>query len=307
MNRKPPLALWLWLTLVAATHVFGAGRELIADNHFQRGFILWEPKPGAHVRYGELKGFTNEAPVWGLCQWSSKFPLSTNVSAHTTSDLVSSNAAKLVRVGRDGRLVLAVNSAVEYGGKARRWSEPWVHLLVEQSFPAPAALSAISAADLHIEARLLRSTNLHQGDYSPSRHAAQFQLFFTVQNSNRSSRGHGDLVWFGVPIFDSRERFPKAYKARDFGGTEKFIFTPGGETYAAKSTHDGEWVAIDRDLRPLMIDALNTAWTQGFLKGSTNIADYSITGMNMGWELPGTFDVSLEIRALSLTATAKDK
>jgi len=44
------------------------------------------------------------------------------------------------------------------------------------------------------------------------------------------------------------------------------------------------------------------AWAKGFLSGSMRIADYAIGGMNMGWELPGMFDVAVETRKLSLIA-----
>ena len=52
------LGLFL-LTSVAVVTAAESGREreLIEDNHFRRGFILHEPKPGKHVRYGESKGF----------------------------------------------------------------------------------------------------------------------------------------------------------------------------------------------------------------------------------------------------------
>ena len=43
----------------------------------------------------------------------------------------------------------------------------------------------------------------------------------------------------------------------------------------------------------------------GFLSGSQQPGDYGIGGMNLSWELPGTFDVELEIRNLSLKLTAK--
>jgi hypothetical protein len=177
-------------------------------------------------------------------------------------------------------------------------------LLVEQEFASPAALSQLTTATLHIEARLLRSRTLHQGDYSPDVHAAQFQIFFTVQNRNKQSKGYGDLLWFGIPIYDNRDRFPKEFKAQDFGGTAKFIFTPSGKTFTTNSSHDGDWVVIDKDLLPLVREALETAWSRGFLKESKAIEDYYIGGMNMGWELPGTFDAEMRVRNLSLKVKA---
>jgi hypothetical protein len=274
-------------------------RELIADNHFRRGFILWQPKPGKHVRYEELRGSEAKAsPVWGLSQWSSKFPFDAPASRAAAGDfLIYSNSAKSITLGRPGMagadLSLAVNTGVEYGPKARQPGDPWVHLLVEQEFATPAPLGKLNAARFHLEARLLRLRNLHRDDYSPAVHAAQFQVFFTVQNRNRQSPGHGDLLWFGIPVYDNRQRHPPEHKSKDFGGTEKFIFTPDAKTFTAASTHDGEWVVIDKDLLPVMREALATAWAKGFLSRSRLRGDYCIGGMNLGWELPGTFDAEI--------------
>jgi hypothetical protein len=286
-------------------------REVIEDNRFSRGFDLSETKPGRHVRYGLLKGFSTAAPPsWRLLQWSSRFPLEPVNQTNTAhGGLLCSNAAKAVIVGveksAERDLILAANTRVEYGPRARKLGDPWVHLLVEQDFEPPVPLHKLSAAKLHVEARLSRARNLHEGDYSPGVHAAQFQIFFTVQNRNRQSAGHGDLVWFGVPIYDNRDRFPKEFKAQDFGGTAKFIYTPRGETYTTNSAHDGEWITIDKDLLPLMREALETAWARGFLTGSKDISDYYIGAMNMGWELPGTFDVEMQVRNLSLKVVEK--
>ena len=123
---------------------------------------------------------------------------------------------------------------------------------------------------------------------------------FRWQNLNRQSPGYGRYLWFGIPIYDDRSRVPAAFKAQDFGGTSMFIFTPAGDVYTSQSAHDREWVTIDKDLLPLIREGLETAWKRGFLKESQSWADYRIAGMNLGWELPGTFDVELQIRNLSL-------
>ncbi len=306
----PLLLMGLWCLgrmLAAAAEI-----ELIRDPHFQRGFILWETRPGRHVRYGEMPGPESPAsPVWGLSQWSSRFPLGSNqAQPRLDGSICWSNAAKSVSLTPitrpSGDLILAANSFEEYGPVARQASDPWVHLLVEQEFGESHPLTNLISARLRIDARLLRSRSRHQGDYSPARHAAQFQMFFTVQNRNRRSRGHGDLLWFGVPLYDNRSRFPAEFKARDFGGTAKFIFTPGGETFARQSTHDGEWVRIDQELLPFLHEALALAWARGFLQDSRDLRDYHLGGMNLGWELPGTFDVAMQVRNLSLRLTPRN-
>jgi hypothetical protein len=117
---------------------------------------------------------------------------------------------------------------------------------------------------------------------------------------NRKSADYGQLIWFGVPLYDDRSRFPPEHKQQDTGGTSMFIYTPSGQTFCSRSAHDGDWIKVEKDLLPLMNGALKTAWARGFLKASQNLADYHISAMNMGWEVPGTFDVGAEVRGLGL-------
>ena len=281
-------------------------RELISDPHFRSGFNLIEPRPGRRVVYGELPGSdTGAKPAWDLDQWSSRFPLSAEAPKKSAPGVMRwSNSGKTVVCGAAGTseadVALGVNAFVEYDRRARQSSEPWVHLLVEQNFTNPPSLAELSSARLRLAAKLLRSEFHRTADYSPGRHAAQFQMFLMVQNRNRQSRGFGQLVWFGIPLYDDRARFAKEHKAQDFGGTSMFIFTPGGEVYSERSAHDREWIHIDKELMPLFREALETAWKRGFLTESRDLGDYRITGMNLGWEVPGLFDVELQVRDLSL-------
>ena len=287
--------------------------ELIRDPHFRTGFRLIEPKPGQRVVDGRLAGSAGDAePAWDLDQWSSRFPLVAETLVVPQPGVRRwANAAKVVTVGAAGTaeadLSLAVNATVEYGKRARKsGGEPWVHLLVEQYFADPPSLTALTSARLRLKARLLQSEFLRTDEYSPGLHAAQFQLFLMLQNRNRQSPGFGKLVWFGIPIYDDRSRFPKEHKAQDFGGTAMFIFTPGGEVFADRSAHDRDWITIDKDLRPLFVESLETAWQRGFLRESRDLADYRITGMNLGWEVPGLFDVAVQMRDLSLEVELVD-
>jgi hypothetical protein len=212
------------------------------------------------------------------------------------------NVAKSIILSKPdaGGISMAVYGSIEYVGRARKQDEPWVHLLLQQDFKQPTALAELAAAKFHIEARLKSSLKIETPDYSPGLHAAQFQVFFSVQNLNRKSAGYGEYLWFGIPIYDDRYRFPKAHKTQDTGGTKMFIFTPAGETYASQSAHDKQWITIDKDLLPLIKEGLATAWKAGFLKDSQSLSDYYMAGMNIGWEVPGIFDVDIQFKHLSL-------
>lgn len=281
-------------------------RELIRDPAFQRGLRACRPAPGRHDRYGELTGFEPGPPVWDLLQWSSREPLPLAPTADGADLRTWSHGLKSVSLGRSGAgaeaggLVLSVQGWEEYGTRARRDGEPWVHLLVEQFFDDPPSLTGVESARFRIGVRLLQSRLRRTEDYSTSRHAAQFQVFFTIQNRRRESAGFGRLLWFGIPLYDDRHRVPPEHRAKDTAGSGMYIYTPSGSVYASASAHEGGWVEVDRDLRPLWAEALESAWARGFLTESRDPADYHVTGMNLGWEVPGILDVSMRVKDLSL-------
>ncbi|MCL5096828.1 MAG: hypothetical protein M1608_04750 [Candidatus Omnitrophica bacterium] len=281
-----------------------AEHELIRDPHFQGGFYLLEPKPGKRVVYGELPWLNPGRPVWDLAQWSSRFPLLPADCFSSGQGMVCSNSAKSIVVGNPGSaaadLSLGVNADIEYARARKSPSEPWVHLLVQQDLVNPPALGSLKACRFHMEARLKRSRLVNTNDYSPARHAAQYFVYLTVANRNPEAPGFGECFWFGIPVYDDRHRVVPAYEAQDFGETKLFIYTPASDTFARKSTHDGEWVTFEQDLLPLILEGLEHARAKGFIKGSTELADYRPLGIFIGWEVPGMFDVDLQIRNLSM-------
>lgn len=303
------MAAWLITAWFCQAAEKAPDRELIWDSTFRRGFTVLQPAPGKRVPYGVLRGpDTASAPVWDLDQWSSHHPLAVAAPERLADgSLCYSNVAKSITLGSGGSdrgdLRLAVRASAEYGTRARRAGEPWVHLLVEQTIENPPSLAELSAARLRVEARLNSSQRRAMPDYSPGLHAAQFQIFFSVQNLNRQSSGYGHYLWFGVPIYDDRHRVVPSFKAQDTGGTSMFIYTPSSDVFCAQSAHDGQWITLDADLLPLMRAGLEYAWRHNFLKESRTLADYRIAGMNLGWEVPGIFDVDLQFRRLSLKAS----
>ena len=300
----PALAATNSLLAATNTTAAGPGVELIRDPRFRRGFHLCRPTPGRHERYADLPGFDAQAPVWDLVQWSSRFPLEPRPLQEPTEARVWTNLAKRVVLGRPGSaagdLVLEVIGSAEYGNRARQSGEPWVHLLAEQPIPDAPALAEWAEARFRIGARLLHAQQHRTPDYSPGLHAAQFQVFFTLQYFRSGSPGAARFLWFGVPLYDDRHRVPPAHKTRDTAGSEMFIFTPAGDRYTRASAHDGDWIRVDEDLLPLLREALETAWTQGFLADSRDFADYRLTSINLGWEVPGILDVAMQVRDLSL-------
>jgi hypothetical protein len=308
-HTSTPLLLMAILlpTAVGAQTDTGTGRELIRDPHFRRGFVVYDPAPGKKVVRGAFHVDPDAGePVWGLAQWHSKHSLAgTKPHRLPSRALRWANPAKAVIVAppgsEDADLVLAIDSRVEYSDRARRKGEDWPHLLVSQRIESSPHLAEMAALQFEISARLRRSEAFRTEDYSPHLHAAQYVVVITVQNLNRESEGYGDFLWFGIPLYDDRWRIPRPFTAPD-QAQSKFIYTPPGEAFTTDSTHDGEWITIRRDLRPLMLDALSAAWERGFLPDSRDLADYRLGGISAGWELTGILDVELQTKDLSLKA-----
>ena len=110
MSRRGCLGLVLLLATVGVRAVGPDDeQELIQDRHFRQGFILWETKPGQHVRYGELRTTEPGGLTWGLSQWSSRFPLGPQTAGPTGSLLVWSNAAKRITLRRGLDIAMAMS------------------------------------------------------------------------------------------------------------------------------------------------------------------------------------------------------
>jgi hypothetical protein len=292
----------------AADPAAAPGTELLRDSSFRHGFVLLRPEPGRKVECGTVRGPDGADPVWQLAQWSSRHPFdgSTTVARGDGGTLRLVTPARAVSFGGgDGILTLAVNAAAEYGGRPRAEGEPWAHLLVEQPVATQPRLDRLAALRLHLEARRVRAERTRGDGFDPRIHAAQFLIFLTVQNLEKGQPGFGDYLWFGVPVFDTRHRMSQTYAAPDSAGSGKFIYTPGSERFTSGSTHDEGWVTFDADLLPLIREGLAAARDRGFLKGLDDDGLFRIAALNMGWEVPGTFDVEMQIRRLSLTAATR--
>ena len=292
-------------------------QELIQDRGFQQGFYLWK-SDATFPFLGPIRCDDDLPPaVWDIAQWTSKSSL-LNITPITTP----SGMCKWADIYKDFRfggtpgaeeyqLYFGVNSQNEYGNDYRKAGQPWVHLLVEQRLsppydfpgqgPGSPRISDLDALVFKIDAKLLYNLTVKNAGYDANLHAAQFQVFFTIQNLNKASPGYGKYVWLGVPIYDDRAPMLPGSVAFDLGTQTLINSIPSAEVTKV-SLHGGGWVHIQVDLFPYAIAALDTAWAHGYLQGSKDKADYKIGEMNMGWELPGMNIATMGVKEISLFA-----
>jgi hypothetical protein len=200
---------------------------------------------------------------------------------------------------------LELRAKAEYDTRIRSYGDGWPHLLVEQDAIQLYSLGELNQIQFDISLRLLFCTNHMTNDqFDPRLHTAQFQLFFIVKNINAASEECGGYYWFGVPFYDCRYDIPPAYRAKDAGqddATGRFIYTVDGKAAGMTSLKEGQWITLRLDLLPHITDGLQEAVRRGYL-GSSNPADYVVANMNLGWEVPGTFDVAMQVKNLNIRA-----
>ncbi len=251
-------------------------------------------------------GKKNREPVWLLAEWGSKHLLNQSDFAEENGTKIFENEGKLIafkRTENDMNIRMEVRASAEYQ-RPRAFNEFWSHLLIEQEFIEKPLVDSIGKLLLHFEGKLLYCQSFMDDEtFNPGLHTAQFQLFLTIQDRNPSSPKYGDYLWFGVPFYDFRYPEISRYAAQDIAkddATGKFIYSLGTNDYTEKSFHGGEWIAVEMDLKPHILEALATAKERGYLTES-KAEDFRITGMNLGWEVPGTFDAAFEFRSFNLS------
>ncbi|MEA1951341.1 MAG: hypothetical protein U9N87_08150, partial [Planctomycetota bacterium] len=307
------------LCVVLALVLAGTARaeqiSLITDTSFDRGFVVFAPEHPPTVQ-GNLQWDTSGGPpVWDLAQWASQ----STIWGVTPTQLPSgawryANADKEIIVGGgpsagESDLVLTINGVNEYGGQFRGSSDPWPHLLVAQRISDPGgqigsqspSIADMTSLDFQIDARLLYDNRTLTAGYDPSIHASQYNIFYTVQNLNTASAGYGDFLWFGTALYDDREDVTGRHVMID-EFTQKLIYSIGIENFTSEHIADGNWMSVSGDLLPHMKAALDTAWSNGILLDSQDYADYRIGGVNMGWEMMGLNDASMQIRNYNVVA-----
>lgn len=330
---KTCVGLSLCLLLVGcATHAYDpyAPHNLLPDPTFSKWLSL--RGLGQPDDDGEIKGVFRTAdpvgaPVWTLGQWASKMSLAdSSVTRQKQLDahrFEIANPTKRVEVDcRKGEVALGLFASACYG-HPRQAGESWPHLLMQTDltnvrFPADSCRVAnLKRLDIALSCRLEAFADRQPGA-DPQLHAAQFQLFLYVQNLSRDSDGYGDMLWFGIPVFDNRHAVSEEHASRDGGKADasgKFIFSMPSKAFMVdgkgffkngqiQAGPDTRWVEVRVNTAPWIDYAFKLAQRSGFLK-TTEYKDLYVSGLNVGWEMPGTYDAVMRVRDFSLVATPR--
>ena len=333
MNRIP---LWMsCLVLLAGCATQDIARdaqELLPDPTFSQWISirgLGQPWDDGNTK-GVFRTTAEQsaAPVWRIGQWASKHSLAdpavtrqTQLNKHRF--LIENPSKRVIVDSRRGEFELGITASACYD-RPRQANEPWPHLLVETAltdkrYPgASYRVETMRRLDVAMDCRLTGFKDNHPEGAKPSLHAAQFQLFLYVQNLNTESPGYGDMLWFGIPIFDNRRPASDEHYQRDGGKPDasgKFIYIlptnasqPKGSTIFKDgkivAAPNADWMDIRVDALPWIHRAYELARKGGYFP-QTEFTDLYVSGLNLGWEMPGIYDATMQVRGFSIRGAAK--
>lgn len=303
-------------------------KTLYQDLNFKNGFKVSKAFYGSNEspHYEEkinlYEKYEQEPPIWTIAQWSSNFDIMIDgynlnqFDGGLVNEIVSNGKlvygeevpAKRVKVdSRDGSIYLESNCQVEYT-QPRVSSDPWVHLLLEQSFGnnGNELVFIKDLKSLYVEANytIEKFEDIMGDSANPSVHAAQLVWFITIQNRNVNSSGYGRYIWFGIPLWDNRSvgKQTAVYSAHD-KGTDTLIYSMASSDYLKYNggviPDVNEKAKAKVDILNIVTNAFNNAKDKGYL-ANTNFEDLAIGGTNFGFEMPGTYNIGVKIDDLGV-------
>lgn len=310
MTRFAPV-LVIALSFGIAWAASGDAQEQFQDAAFKNGFRVSASLSRAtpnELGVVTLPTNADAKPSWRLAQWNSRHLLLPGTAPQQIDGAwIWDTPGKRISLTENGdnvsTLSLGVSGTKEYAGQMRKKGEPWPHLLVEQQF-GNGGLSAANPLTFHARFRVLScavASNAEKSSLESGLHTAQVSAYWTAKVF-RDDKPTGDMFWFGIPFFDARYPIPPGHFAQDRapGGSNKFISNLPGELFYDTPTGDGAWHTLDVNLAPHLREGFQRAQDAGYLE-EYSFEDLRLTSFNLGWELQGPYDATIEIRGLSLT------
>ena len=294
--------------------------SFLSDSYFENGIgIMGMSAVTGRKNYGYIDyGGTVDAEknsVWQLAQWSGKSDFAKDKTETLLDDGSYEYAAggkKVVVNTETGRLTLAIDARQEYD-HPRLPSESWVHNLIEQNFEQSMNVGAVS--NIYAKAKFTIDKcdkYMSKTEYNANFHNAQLLWYISVTNKPENtfydsttqtwSRGrYGDYIWFGVPLWEvNRLQITEGCKYDE--GTGQFIYALNNGWYLNVPIEPGEECEFKFDILPYIKTALQTCKERGGMVNCTYDNLY-VTYMNLGWEVPGTFDCSATFDYFDITYT----
>ena len=301
-------------------------RSILSDTAYQNGFMIFGLSPekdGAVPKAYFPEGCDKTGTVhWQICQWyggyslaDPKYAKQTELSAGVRQ--IETPSLKFICDSNQNLLTFNVKTSKVYAEPRKAGDQGWTHLLISQNFSSEDNWNKASEMEKFIVSMDTKLTKFedHMGDaFNKDIHAAQFLMFIVTANTNQNSPDYGKYIWFGIGMFDNRQEMSEGGAMWDKGTQAMMYGLPTKDTLVGdyhyfkdgkvQAGEDTPWVSYEVDVLKHLETALAVTQYQGYLLDTT-IDDISFTAFNLGWEVPGTYDVEMLLKDFKMTVMRK--
>lgn len=293
--------------------------EILPDLNFSRGFRTTRPVANDPTS-GEMgtldyNGTAAEGGmVWQIAQWACTHNMGKGTYSKQGTVISYDDGGKKVTfdTAKTGTFTLAIKGSEEYTKDAqgrirdRQENENWPHLLFEQTSVDHAFSADAKHIYMELDYEIKKCESLVDRSVYPYKkglHAAQFQWFLHITDIDPQSKTLGDSMWFGFSMFDNRslDSTPAEYVNYDGGkedSTGLLIYTPSlaevAEQKDSEVTLPTSVIGEKRSVKFDILRYLKIVLKKGYLQ-CRNVSYLRVNSTNIGWELPGNFDVEVEV------------
>lgn len=299
--------------------------ELLPDSSYENGFRvsgLNSAQEASQSVYTFNYGDDSLTPIWKIAQWDNRYSLrDSNVTSFTDAGngtyIYENPSNRITADTENGILALRCNASATYSSP-RKSGESWPHLLIEDSGwlarkgdAGTVYIANLSELRLNVSQKLSYFSDRMDGAADSGLHAAQFCMYFYLKGTKPD--GQVEQTWFGMTLFDNRTPYPGETYSQDNGKSDAsglFIYCLPYGSLVNKTFHqngtpvgseDNPWITLNVDLIPYIRRALTLAQQNGFMQGVEYESLY-LDGVNLGWEMPGTYNAEMQVKDFSLKA-----
>jgi len=303
--------------------------ELLRDLNFSRGFKVTKfhsnSSKGEALGYLDYQGDKSSGdPIWILAQWGCTYNMLDATLTKDESTYTYFDNSKLLRIdtSKTGCVSLGIKGSLEYPktesgdyGDRLTAEQNWPHILISQGFDSEARLMNAKKCIFEISYKINSIERLTTLPLNSTLHAAQFQWFVTLRNDNENTASYKQTMWFGFSMYDSRNNggTPAGMVGFDGGkedstGALIYMFsldtakTVTGNIVNLPSGEIGVMKTIKIDVIPFIKMALKAAKNNNVFT-DCEVTDIVFGSTNIGFEIPGSYDCSVDIYSMNIYIT----
>ena len=215
-----------------------------------------------------------------------------------------------------GAIKLYADTRAEYGvtpaytdapraSNPRKDGEAWPHLLIEQNIAGNVTLADLSGVyfDIGFTVQVCED---HTENKNTGLHSAQLLWYVLVQCIDQEKDSFGDFYWFGIPIVDARDGstdyYVPPYSGLDGGkgdATGAMIYNVSNYDFVEGGVQLGTKYEVSVDFYEEITAAFSELQQNDYFS-DCDLSDMRIYSTNFGWEIPGTYNVGVDVDWLSI-------